>query len=125
VCCGQIIKQRAGRRLVSVAPRVIFDVEELIPLKRISTSLLERLNGTMRQHVAPPHRKARSFAKCRTALDTQTQLFKSYYTRCLKHGSLKGKTPAQSAGLTDHRRTLRELLTFNAAIASKITWGRS
>jgi len=40
---------------------------------------LERLNGTIRQHVAPLHRKTRSFAKCRTALDTQTQLFKSYY----------------------------------------------
>jgi len=47
----------------------------LIPLKQISTSLLERLNGMVRQHVAPTHRKTRSFAKCRTAIDTQTQLF--------------------------------------------------
>ncbi len=118
---GQVIKQRAGRRLVSVTRRVIFGIEELIPLKRISTSLLERLNGTIRQHVAPLHRKTRSFAKCRTALDTQTQLFKSYYNLCRKHGTLKGKTPAQAAGLSDHCWTLRELLTFNAAITSKIT----
>jgi hypothetical protein len=118
---GQVIKQRAGRRLVSVTRRVIFGIEELIPLKQISTSLLERLNGTVRQHVAPLHRKTRSFAKCRTALDTQTQLFKSYYNLCRKHGSLKGKTPAQAAGVTDHRWTLRELLTFTAAINSKIT----
>jgi hypothetical protein len=110
---GQVIKQRAGRRLVSVTRRVIFSVEELIPLKQISTSLLERLNGTIRRHVAPLHRKTRSFAKCRTALDTQTQLFKIYYNLCRKHGSLKGKTPAQDAGLTDHRWTLREMLTFN------------
>jgi hypothetical protein len=121
VCCGQIIKQRAGRRLVSVAQWVIFDVEELIPLKQISTSLLERLRGTMLQHVAPPHRKARSSAKCRTAFDTQAQLFKSYYTLCLKHGSLKDSTLAQAVGLTDHWWTLRELLTSNAAIASKVT----
>jgi hypothetical protein len=34
--------------------------------------------------------------------------------------SLKGKTPTQSAGLTDHWRAVRELLTFNAAINSWI-----
>jgi transposase-like protein/IS1 family transposase len=117
---GQIIKQRAGRRLVSVNRRVVFGLAELIPLKQISTSLLERLNGTIRQHVVPLHRKTRSFAKCRTALDTQTQLFKSYYNLCRKHSTLKGKTPAQAAGLSDHCWTLRELLTFNAAIISKI-----
>jgi hypothetical protein len=95
--------------------------EELISLAQISTSLLERLNGTIRQHVVPLHRKTRSFAKCRAALDTQTQLFKSDYNLCRKHGTLKGRTPAQAAGLTDHLWTLRELLTYNAAIISKIS----
>lgn len=118
---GQVVKQRQGRRLVAVTRRVVFGEEELIPSKQISTSLLERLNGTIRQHVAPLHRKTRSFAKCRTALDTKTQLFKSYYNLCRKHGTLKGRTPAQAADLTDHCWTLRELLTFNAAIISKIT----
>jgi hypothetical protein len=73
-----------------------------------------------RQHVVPLHRKTRSFAKLRTSLDTRTQLFKSYYNLCRRHGTLKGQTPAQAAGLTDHPWTLRELLTFNAAITSKI-----
>ena len=118
---GQVIKQRAGRRLVSVIRRVIFGVEELIALKQISTLLLERLNGTIRQHVVPLHRKTRSFAKCRRSLNTQTQLFKSYYNLCRKHGTLKGKTPAQAADLSDHCWTLRELLTYNAAIISKIS----
>lgn len=117
---GQVVKQRVGRRLLSVTRRVVFGVEALIPLKQISTSLLERLNGTVRQHVVPLQRKTRSFAKCRTALDTQTQLFKSYYNLCRKHGTLQGKTPAQAAGLSDRCWTLRELLTFNAAITSKI-----
>jgi hypothetical protein len=118
---GQVVKQRKGRRLVAVSKRVVFGVAELLPLTRISTSLLERLNGTIRQHVPPLHRKTRSFAKCRTALTTQAQLFKSYYNLCLRHGALKGQTPAQAAGLTDHSWTLRELLTFNAAVISKIT----
>jgi len=118
---GQVIKQRVGRRLVAVTRCVIFGVAELIPLAQISTSLLERLNGTLRQHVAPLHRKTRSFAKRRAALDRQVQFFKSYYNLCRPHGTLRGKTPAQAAGLLDHRWTLRELLTYNAAVTSNIS----
>jgi len=117
---GQVIKQRRGRRLVAVTRRVILGVAELIPLAQISTSLLERLNGTLRQHVAPLHRKTRNFAKCRRALDRQVQFFKSYYNLCRGHGTLKGQAPAQAAGLIDHRWTLRELLTYNAAVTSNI-----
>jgi len=82
---------------VAVTRRVIFGEEKLIPLKQISTSLLERLNGTIRQGVALLHRKTRSFAKCGTALDMQMQLFKSYDNLCRKHSTLKGQTPAQAA----------------------------
>jgi hypothetical protein len=60
---GQVVKQDKGRRLVSVTRRVIFGVAELIPLTRISTSLLEQLNGTIRQHVPSLHRKTRSTAR--------------------------------------------------------------
>jgi hypothetical protein len=42
---------------------VVFGVAELIPLRQISTSLLERLNGAIRRRVAPLRRKTRSFAK--------------------------------------------------------------
>ncbi len=117
---GQVVKQRRGRRLVSISKRVVYGVAELIPLTAISTSLLERLNGTIRQHVVPLHRRTRSFAKRRTSLDRQVQMFKSYYNLCLKHGSLKGQTPAQAAKVTNRCWTLRELLTYKAAITSKI-----
>lgn len=78
---GQVVKQREGRRLVSVTRRVVLGLEELIPLKQISTSLLERLNGTIRQHVAPLHRKTRGFAKRRAALETQV-LYSRVTTIC-------------------------------------------
>jgi hypothetical protein len=74
---GQVIKQSAGRRLVSVTRRVVFGVAKLILIRQISTSLSDPLSGTIRHHVAHPHRKTRRFAKCRTVLDTQTQPFKS------------------------------------------------
>jgi hypothetical protein len=86
---GQVVKQRQGRRLVSVSKRAVYGVGELIPLKAISTSLLEWLNGTIRQLVVPLHRRTHSLAKCRTSLERQMQLFKSYYNLCRRHGSLK------------------------------------
>lgn len=111
---GQVVKQRQGRRLVAVT--VVFGVTELLPLTQISTSLLERLNSPLRQHVVALHRRTRSFAKCRTALETQTLFFKGYYNLCRRHGSLKDRTPAQTANLKTRPWTLRELLTFNSPI---------
>jgi len=118
---GQVVKHRAGRRLVSVTKRLVFGVAELVPLTLISTSFLERLNGTLRLHVSPLRRKTRAFAKCRATLNLHVQVFKSYYNLCLAHSSLEAKTPAQAAGLTNHQWTVRELLTFGASTFSKIT----
>lgn len=118
---GQVVKQRSGRRLISVTKRVIYGVAELVPLAKISTSLLERLNGTLRLHVSPMRRKTRAFAKCRNTLNLHVQLFKSYYNLCLAHSGLNGQTPAQAADLTSHQWSVRELLTFGASTFSKIT----
>lgn len=118
---GQVIKQRAGKRLLAVTKRVVFGVAELLPLSLISTSLLERLNGTVRLHVSPLRRRTRAFAKCRATLELHVQLFKSYYNLCLAHSGLQGKTPTQAAGLTAHQWSVRELLTVGAASFSKIT----
>lgn len=118
---GQVVKQRSGRRLVAITKRVIYAVAELVPMEKISTSLLERLNGTLRLHVSPMRRKTRAYAKCRDTLNMQVQLFKSYYNLCLAHSGLRGQTPAQAAGLVDHQWSVRELLTFGASNISKIT----
>ena len=60
---AQVVKHHAGRRLVGVRKRVVFGVAELVPLAQVSTSLLERLNGTLRGHVSPMHRKTRATAR--------------------------------------------------------------
>lgn len=40
------------------------------------------------------------------------------------HRSLDGQTPAQAAGLTDHRWTMRELLTFPVPLPAVKRRGR-
>jgi len=118
---GQVVKQRSGRRQVAITKRVIYGIAELVRMEKISTSQLERLNGTLRLHVSPMRRKTRAFAKCRERLNMHVQLFKSYYNLCLVHSRLKGQTPAQAAGLTNQQWSVRGLLTFGASNISKIT----
>src|SRR5262249_3914778 len=45
---GQVIKQRAGRRLVAVTRRVVFGVEDLIPIIFKSYYNLCRKNGALK-----------------------------------------------------------------------------
>jgi hypothetical protein len=100
----------------------------------ISTSLLERLNLTFRQFLAPLVRKTLSFSKDRTHLQQQTCFFQAFYNVARPHMSLRllsprkageqltatiarfeqwwrQKTPAMAAGITDYVWTFRELLT--------------
>lgn len=61
---GQVIKQKNKGRLQALKDRVVYGVERFVAQRwAISTSLLERLNLTLRQHVAPLGRKSLSFCK--------------------------------------------------------------
>ncbi len=112
---AQVVKQRERGRVVGIEKRIIFDEEQLIDYKEVITSHIERLNGTMRLHVTPLHRKTRCFAKKKSKLQEQVTLFKSYYNFCLLHHSLDYQTPAQATGIIDKRLTMRELLNYGGS----------
>jgi transposase-like protein/IS1 family transposase len=112
---AQVVKQRERGRVVGIEKRIIFDEEQLIDYKEVITSHIERLNGTMRLHVTPLHRKTRCFAKKKSKLQEQVTLFKSYYNFCLPHHSLDYQTPAQATGIIDKRLTMRELLNYGGS----------
>jgi hypothetical protein len=95
----------------------------------INTAFVERVNLTMRHHVAAVGRRALTLCKREAGLRAQLHLYHAYYNFCLPHGSLRvplarpqptnGQgsakrwhlcTPAMAAGLTDHVWTLREVL---------------
>lgn len=118
---AQMIKRREHGRVVGIEQRIIFGAEETIALKEVITSHLERLNGTMRLHCTPLHRKTRCFAKNKRGLEEQVKLFKSYYNFCLKHHSLDYQTPAQAAGLIDRPLSMMDLLNYGVFTFSKIS----
>jgi IS1 family transposase len=134
---AQVVKTVRRRRLVRVRHRVVFGTLEtvnavLAPLGcQINTAFIERLNLTLRQHVAAVGRRVTTLCKGEDGMRQQLVLFHAYHNFCLPHASLRAplaapirtngtgsakqwqpRTPAMAAGLTDHVWTLREVLLF-------------
>jgi IS1 family transposase/transposase-like protein len=128
---GQVIKKKRQGRLQELVYRVCCGAKRLEELGlSISTSLIERLNLTLRHALAPLGRKSWSFCKDRTQMRRRVVLFQAFYNFARPHMSLRlplpesaphaagliqpkwnPRTPGMAAGLTDHVWTFRELLT--------------
>ena len=134
---AQVVKTVRRRRLVDVQHRVVFGSLEAInhvlaPLGwQINTAFVERINLTIRQHVAAVGRRVSTLCKGEDGLRQQLALFHCYYNFCLPHASLRQPllqpeltngtgsatqwrpcTPAMAAGLTDRVWSLKEVLLF-------------
>ena len=128
---GQVVKKKHQGRLQELVYRVRCGSKRLEDLGlSISPSLLERLNLTLRQALAPLVRKSGRFCKDRTQMRRRVVLFQAFYNFARPHMSLRvplsdpepralgliqpkwhHQTPGMAAGLTDHVWTFRELLT--------------
>ena len=74
---GQIVKENEGGRIVKITYRIKCGVKRFKQLGlKISTTLLERLNLTIRQALSPLVRKPLGFSKKRENLRKQTIFFK-------------------------------------------------
>jgi hypothetical protein len=87
------------RRLVAVKPRMVFGTLEavhqlLAPLGwQINTSFVERINLTIRQHVAAVGRRVSTLCKGEDGVRQQLALFQTYHNFCLPHASLRQPLP--------------------------------
>jgi IS1 family transposase len=134
---AQVVKTVRRRRLVRLSHRVVFGTlaavhDVLAPCGwQINTAFVERINLTIRQHVAAVGRRVSTLCKDEDGLRQPLALYHGYYNFCLPHASLRQalpqpestngngtakrwqpRTPAMAAGLTEHVWTLREVLLF-------------
>jgi len=134
---AQVVKTMRRRRLVAVKHRVVFGtqaaVEQVLAVCgwQINTSLIERLNLSLRQRVAAIGRRSATSCKREDGLRQQLMLFQGYHNFVLAHASLRQplvvpeptngtgsakvwrpRTPAMVAGLTDHVWSLKEVLLY-------------
>jgi transposase-like protein len=128
----QVVKQRSEGKL-DVQRRIIQGtkalVEQLITKTQgtgqINTAYIERLNATFRQRLALLTRRGRALPRSTQTLTAGMFLLGCVYNFCTYHESLAlelliyphkrrwlRRTPAIAAGLTDHRWSMAELLTF-------------
>src|SRR6266849_4200031 len=134
---AQVIKTVRRRRLIRVRHRVVFGTLEAVQQVlaacgwQINTAFIERVNLSIRQHVAAVGRRVTTLCKGEDGMRQQLALYHTYYNFCLPHVSLRQAlpqpepthgtgsakrwrpwTPAMAAGLTDHVWTLRVVLLF-------------
>jgi hypothetical protein len=126
---AQVDKHRAGGRVVEVRRRIIFGstavITEILGDKRINTSYVERDNLTSRQSNGRLVRKTLSYSKKNYYLQRHLDLEDAVFNFVRPHQALRmtlprlilgrkwyQRTPAMAAGLTDHRWSLEELLSF-------------
>jgi IS1 family transposase len=79
--------------------------------EKIATSYIERLHATMRSQTARMVRRTRAGSMLADLLEKQLFLWRDVYNWVRVHGSLDGRTPAMTAGLTDHAWTVSEYVT--------------
>jgi IS1 family transposase len=134
---AQVVKTVRRRRLVRVRHRIVFGtlavIEQVLAACgwQSNTAFVERLNLSIRQHVAAVGRRVSTLCKGEEGLHQQLALSHVYSNFCVPHASLRlplpqsaptygngsakrwqPQTPAMAAGLTDHVWTLREVLLF-------------
>ena len=134
---AQVVKTVRRRRLVRVHHRVVFGTLEAVQQVlaacgwQINTAFIERVNLSIRQHVAAVGRRVSTLCKGEEGLRQQLARYHTYYNFCLPHASLRQALPqseptkgtgsarqwrpctsAMAAGLTDRVWTLREVLMF-------------
>ena len=130
---AQMVKQYTGHRVTGILQRVVqgtaAQVQTLIQLTQghggINTAYIERLNATFRARLAPLVRRTRARVRQVATLHDGVYLVGTVYNFCTYHHSLRveflllhnqrrwlQRTPANAAGITDHRWTVHELLWF-------------
>jgi IS1 family transposase len=92
---AQVIKTVRRRRLIRVRHRVVFGTLEAVQQVlaacgwQIHTAFVERLNLSLRQHVAAIGRRVSTLCKSEDGLGRQLALYHVYYNFVLPHASLR------------------------------------
>jgi hypothetical protein len=116
----QVVKQRAGRRLLGITRRLahgsLARAEELMQMTQvglgcINTAYIERLNATLRTWIPALVRRTRTPSGARERLEAAVFWTGCVYNFCHIHATLAG-TPAMAADLTDHRWSIGELIRY-------------
>lgn len=133
IVISQVVKKRGGKRGRIERFVAQGDQQQADRLRQqsrggqqINTAFIERLNATFRQRIAPLARRSRAQVRLLQTMTLALFVQGCVYNFCTPHASLAvplllpqqryhwiRRTPAMAAGLTDHRWSVAELLSFS------------
>ena len=137
ILMAQVVKQYVGKRVVGIQRRLVqgtaAQVQALLQRTQgggtINTAYIERLNATFRACIFALARRGRALVRQTATLHASMYLVGTVYNFCTNHRSLRvaillpgdrrhwvPRTPAIAAGITDHRWTVEELLSFRVPL---------
>jgi hypothetical protein len=117
-------KVREDHRVVKCIRRIVHGTRELLlQLRRthpsfpprLNTSFVERYNRTDRGMVAYKQRFSSHLSRKPWHYDCASWLAITYYNFCRSHRMLRGRTPAQAAGIANNRWNLGDVLAAPVA----------
>ena len=130
---AQVVKQYAHKHVVAVTRRIVqgaqAHIDTLLQQTQdgglVNTAYIERLNATFRSRITALIRRGRALARQTSTLHHAMYLVGTVYNFCTYHQSLRvplylpnnrrrwlRRTPAITAGITDHLWTVKDLLSF-------------
>ena len=124
---GVVLKIRdATGNLLRVRTRALFgrlrDVRRRIRQlgigQGINTAHIERINGTIRGHVARLGRRTRNGSRRRRTLQWALWVFRDLYNWTRAHGSLLGRSPAMALGLAQQLWTVRQYVNHPVHVSA-------
>jgi len=137
ILIAQVIKRYARGKVVEVVRRVVQGSTEQVQSLlehtqgggQINVAYIERLNGTFRTWIVGLIRRGRALARQSQSMGWAMYLVGTVYNFCTYHKSLRvelylpggrrrwlRRTPAIAAGITDHRWTVEELLSYRVPL---------
>jgi len=104
---GNLLRVRT-RALFGLRKEIVRRIRQLHMGQGINTAHIERINGTIRGHVARLARRTRNGSRRRRTLQWALWLWRDLYNWTRAHASLLGRSPAMALGLARELWTVQQ-----------------
>ena len=116
---GQVIKKRENGVVVDITYRIMNGTESImnkmlrsLGCKKITTSLIERVNLSIRHQIGRFKRKGMGFSKCKVNHESALELFQAVYNYATANRGIGKRSPAMSIGISNRIWTIEDILTY-------------
>ena len=98
-----------------MVPKSMNKMLKKLGCKKITTSLIERVNLSIRHQIGRFERKGMGFSKCVQNHEAALELLRAVYNYATPNRGIGGISPAMSIGISNRIWTIEDILRFQSA----------